>query len=99
MERRAARSNRLFATPLALGTRGGEKTELPRYVFTGPRSGGDSIRIGFFAGIHGDEPAGTHAILKLVDLLVECPALAQGYHLFCYPICNPSGFVAGTRLS
>lgn len=99
MERRSKRSSRLLASPIILGTDTHERTELPCYVFTGPRGGGDALRIGVFAGIHGDEPAGTHAIRELVDLLDDYPALAQGYDLFLYPICNPSGCAAGTRLS
>jgi hypothetical protein len=99
IQRRTDGSNRLFARPLTFGTGPGAPIELPHYVFTGPRGGGDVIRIGIFAGIHGDEPAGTHAIRKLVDSLEENPTLAQGYDLFLYPICNPSGFAAGTRES
>jgi murein peptide amidase A len=99
IQRRANDSNRLSACSLRWETGPGPQIELPRYVFTGSRGGGDVIRIGIFAGIHGDEPGGTHAIGDLVDLIDENPALAQGYHLFLYPICNPSGFSAGTRLS
>jgi predicted deacylase len=68
-------------------------------VFAGPRGGGDAIRIGIFAGIHGDEAAGPDAIRNLVEVLEQDPSLAEGYDLFLYPICNPSGFAAGTRLS
>ena len=32
--------------------------ELPRYLFIGPKGGDDTIRVGLFAGIHGDEPEG-----------------------------------------
>ena len=72
---------------------------LERYIFEGPHGGGDPIRIGFFAGIHGDEQAGSHAIVELARELVKNPALAEGYHLYLYPICNPRGFDAGSRFS
>jgi hypothetical protein len=52
-----------------------------------------------FAGIHGDEPAGCHALVHLAERLAATPALAEGYHLLFYPICNPSGFIGGTRSS
>src|SRR5688572_19628852 len=72
---------------------------LERFVFEGPHGGGDPIRIAFFAGIHGDEQAGSHALVEVARKLVRNPALAEGYQLYFYPICNPSGFDAGRRLS
>src|SRR5688572_6069127 len=44
---------------------------IARYTFEGPHGGGDPIRIGFFAGIHGDEQTGSHAILELARTLVR----------------------------
>ena len=32
----------------------GRSYSLPRYVFLGPKGGGDTIRIGLFAAIHGN---------------------------------------------
>jgi hypothetical protein len=70
---------------------------LPRYIFVGPRGGGDPIRIGLFAGIHGDEPEGIHALSRLLGLLAKEPDVSRGYHLVAYPICNPTGFEDRTR--
>jgi protein MpaA len=72
---------------------------LERFVFEGPHGGGDPIRIGFFAGIHGDEQAGPHAVVEFARKLTRNPELAEGYQLYFYPICNPTGFDAGNRLS
>src|SRR5215471_16171974 len=58
---------------------GGETSELPRYLFLGPKGGGDTIRLGLFAGIHGDEPEGVHAMIRFVRLLEAQPELAGGY--------------------
>ncbi|MCD6052531.1 MAG: peptidase [Verrucomicrobia bacterium] len=52
---------------------------LPRYLHLGPQGGDAPIRIGIFAGIHGDEPAGSYAVVKLLQLLEQNPQLAQGY--------------------
>ena len=73
--------------------------ELPHYRFSGPSGGGDPVRIGLFAAIHGDEPAGAHALVHFVEMLCREPQLAEGYELFFYPICNPRAFAGGTRLS
>jgi protein MpaA len=77
----------------------GREYLLPPYLYVGPRSGGEPIRIGLFAGIHGDEPEGTYALLNFVQLLEKQPDIAKGYCLFLYPVCNPSGFESRTRNS
>lgn len=77
----------------------GETHTLPRYIFLGPAGGGDIMRIGIFATIHGDEPEGTLALTRFVETLEKNPELAKGYCLFIYPLCNPTGFADGTRHS
>ncbi len=77
----------------------GRSYSLPRYVYLGPKGGGDTLRIGIFATIHGDEPEGALALARLVTLLEKNPDLAQGYALFLYPVCNPTGFEDNTRHS
>ncbi len=90
----------LANSPLSHPRRSSDQSvELPCYRFAGPHGGGDWVRIGLFAGIHGDEPAGTHALVRVVSRVSARPALATGYELFFYPICNPSGFAIGSRLS
>src|SRR3954470_20793646 len=78
---------------------GKEELELSRFVFDGPRGGGDPVRFGLFAGIHGDEPAGVIALGQLIERLSRNAELAEGYKLFVYPACNPTGLLAGTRFS
>jgi protein MpaA len=77
-------------------TRGGKNYEIPRFIFRGPNSS-DPIRLGVFAAIHGDEPAGAMALIRfLLDLLAE-PRLAENYLVCAYPVCNPTGFEDNTR--
>jgi hypothetical protein len=77
----------------------GERYVLPRYLFVGPRGGDTPIRLGIFAGIHGDEPEGVHALVRFIKLLEAKPEVAAGYYLSIYPISNPTGFEDGTRFS
>ena len=77
----------------------GEKYELPRYLFLGPKGGDTPLRIGIFAGIHGDEPEGAYALTEFLKILEANPELAAGYSLSIYPICNPTGFEDNTRHS
>jgi murein peptide amidase A len=78
--------------------RGSSEYQLHRGTFVGPNSS-DPIRIGIFAGIHGDEPAGTLAAIRFLQELASSPVIAEGYQLRVYPLCNPSGFEDNTRVS
>jgi len=99
LEKIAADSTNLVANHEAKFQVGGESYELPRYLFVGPRGGDTPIRVGIFAGIHGDEPEGVHALIQFIQLLEARPELATGYYLSFYPICNPTGFEDNTRHS
>jgi murein peptide amidase A len=93
----ALNSTHLIARPLADFENAGQTYHLPRYVFLGPKGGGDMIRIGIFATLHGDEPEGALGLVRFVTALEKNPELAKGYALFIYPVCNPTGFEDNTR--
>jgi len=76
----------------------GQGYSLPRFVFRGPNSS-DPIRIGLFAAIHGDEPAGALAAAAFLKELSAEPQLGENFHLSVYPLCNPTGFEDNTRHS
>ena len=80
LERIAANSANLVANHDARFEVGGESYVLPRYLFVGPRGGDTPIRVGIFAGIHGDEPEGVHALIQFIKLLESRPELAAGYY-------------------
>ncbi|MEP6663807.1 MAG: succinylglutamate desuccinylase/aspartoacylase family protein [Verrucomicrobiota bacterium] len=98
LERLAQTSARLLSKPLAGSANDGE-TSLPRYVYLGEKGGGDVIRLGLFATLHGDEPEGPPALAQFVAALEANPEIARGYAIFIYPICNPTGYADGTRFS
>jgi hypothetical protein len=99
LDRIAAQSPNFVANHDARFEVDGETYEFPRYLFVGPRGGDTPIRIGIFAGIHGDEPEGVHALVQFVKLLEAKPELATGFYLSIYPVCNATGFEDGTRFS
>lgn len=70
---------------------------IPRFRFAGPAAGHDPVRLGLFAGVHGDEPAGVASLVDFLQALVADPARARGYEFFVYPIVNPTGCEDGTR--
>lgn len=75
----------------------GRRYEIPCYVFSGPLEGQTPIRLGLFAGLHGDEPAGSEALILFLTSLLRDPSQAHGYELYIYPITNPTGYEDGTR--
>jgi hypothetical protein len=75
----------------------GRRYGIPRFLFAGPAAEHDPIRIGLFAGLHGDEPAGCAAAVRLLCELAQNPTRARGYDLVVYPVCNPTGFEDNTR--
>lgn len=93
----ASQVPRFTKTSGAFFERDGAEFELPRYVFIGPGGGGDSMRIGIFATVHGDEAEGAHGLIEFVRVLAKNPELAEGYVLYLYPVCNPTGFEDATR--
>jgi len=95
----ARRSPHLRSMPSPTIPHEGGDYEVPHFIFNGPLPGDETIRLGLFAGIHGDEPEGVHSLVALLERLHAEPALATGYQLHVYPVCNPTGFAAGTRLS
>jgi protein MpaA len=93
----AENSPRVISRSLGQFESAGRNYSLPRYVYLGPKSGGDVIRIGIFATIHGDEPEGALAVARFVSELEKNPDIAKGYALYIYPVCNPTGFEDNTR--
>lgn len=77
---------------------GASRYWLPRIVFRGAGESGEPyMRIGIFAGVHGDEPAGVQAIIDFLDHMEVNPRLFRAYRIHLYPVCNPTGFEDGTR--
>ncbi|MEY2409348.1 MAG: murein peptide amidase [Verrucomicrobiota bacterium] len=79
--------------------RDGNSYELPCFEFIGPRGGGDPMRIGIFATVHGDEPESGLGLLRFLQELVQVPDAAEGFLIHAYPVCNPTGYEAATRWS
>jgi protein MpaA len=98
LERLASESEWLKSQKLGVGEAGSHEPELVRYVLRGPLEA-EPIRIGIFAGIHGDEPEGVRALVHFVTIVEPLIEMLRGYELFIYPICNPTGFEANSRNS
>ena len=72
---------------------------IPKFHFQRTSTVKDRIKVGVFAGVHGDEPAGILGLMDFVRELDEEPEYGRSFELFLYPLCNPTGYLAGTRAS
>jgi murein peptide amidase A len=99
LDRQAQNSERLQAESVGNYAVEGQVYCLRRYLFQGPKGGDDPVRLGLFAGVHGNEPAGAYALADLLLFLETHPDWARGYQVHAYPVCNPTGFEDNTRCS
>ena len=93
----SGRCRRLEGAVAGKFSSGGRGYDIHRFRFVGPEAGHDPIKLGLFAGIHGDEPAGCAALVQFLTALADEPDRAAGYDLWVYPVVNPTGYEAGTR--
>ncbi len=93
----AAACPQLVAAVAGTFALGRARYEIPRFDFHGQPGGTPPIRLGLFALVHGDEPAGALGLQRLLETLAADPAPARGYELSLYPVCNPTGYEDGTR--
>lgn len=89
----------LRARSLGFWTVGEDRYWMPRVIFRGVAGDEPPIRLAIFAGIHGDEPAGILGVLDFLRFIEAHPQLGRSYHLYIYPLCNPTGYEDGTRES
>jgi protein MpaA len=74
----------------------GRDYNIPRFVFMGPKGGGDRIRFGLFAALQGDDQVGPAAVVEFLRQLEANPQAGAGFQIHAYPLCNPTGFEDGT---
>jgi protein MpaA len=92
-------SDTLRADSLGFWREGEDRFWLPRFVFQRTQIVKPRINVGIFAGIHGDEPASMLGLIDFVRALDASPEFGRDFQLWIYPMCNPSGYVDGTRHS
>lgn len=68
-------------------------------VLVKPVLHGQGYKFGIFAGLHGDEEAGTLATHELVRWASTHPEELRDFELHLFPVCNPTGAEQRTRHS
>ena len=78
---------------------GGQPGVFMQKVVSKPLQRGQGYKFGIFAGLHGDEEAGTLATHELVRWASTHPEELRDFELHLYPICNPTGVEQKSRYS
>jgi hypothetical protein len=85
------RSNYVFASPLGPFYRQARHFSLPRFVYFGPHTHDESLRLAFYAGFDHGDLRGTFALLHLVERLALSPDIGQGLNLSFFPLVDAVG--------
>jgi hypothetical protein len=81
----------LEASPIST-VQDGKRVQIERYVFIGPESTHHPFRLAIFGGLRGDDRFSPYAVAEFIRDLVEQPELATGFHLYFYPVSNPTQY-------
>lgn len=92
----AQKSSAIFGSPLGPFHHQRQSYHLPRFVYFGPHTSEDSLRLAFYAGHDRADLRSTLALVNLVEKLARDPWLGQGLNLSFFPLLDALGLFAGT---
>ncbi len=87
----AQRSDFVFGTPLGPFTHGAHSHSVPRFVYFGPHTSGESPRLAFLAGLDSRDLRPTLALLHLVEELARKPDIGQSLNVTFFPLVDVLG--------
>jgi hypothetical protein len=89
----AQRSEYVFASPLGPFYRDTRHYHVPRFVYFGPHTSDESLRLAFHAGFDARDLRGTFALLHFIERLALTPDLGQGLNLSFFPLADVTGLL------
>jgi len=89
------RSNYVFGSPLGPLYHQARTLSLPRFVYFGPHTHDESLRLAFYAGFDHGDLRSTLALVDLVERLAINPDLGQGLNLSFFPLLDVAGLFHG----
>jgi hypothetical protein len=93
----ASRSDSVFGSPLGPIEGPTGKTFLPQFVYFGPGSSVDPVRIAVFSGLGGDDIKGSWSLIEWVKSLLVRPDIGQGVSVSVFPVVNLLGIRGGAE--
>lgn len=89
----AQRSKYVFASPLGPFYREARHYHVPRFVYFGPHTSDESLRLAFHTGFDSADLRGTLALLHFVERLALTPDVGQGLNLSFFPLADITGLL------
>jgi hypothetical protein len=90
------KSHYVFGSPLGPFFHQGRHLHLPRFVYFGPHTHDESLRLAFLAGFDATDLRSSLALAHLVERLAITPDLGQGLNLSFFPLVDVLGLARGT---
>ena len=84
----ASASDSVFGSPLGPIEGPNERIFLPQFVYFGPHSSVDPVRIAVFGGLSGEDYKGSWAMNDRVKSLLVRPDIGQGVSVSVFPVVN-----------
>ena len=85
------KSNYVFGSPLGPLFHQGRHFSLPRFVYFGPHTHDDSLRLAFLAGLEASDFRASLLLTHFVEHLATAPNLGQGLNLSFFPLVDVLG--------
>jgi len=89
------KSSHVFGSPLGPVAHEGRNYQLPRFVYFGPHTSEESVRLAFLGSFDSRDLRATLALLHLVEGLALEPSIGQSLHLAFYPLVDLLGHFGG----
>jgi len=89
------RSDSVFGSPLGPLASDGGPVFLPQFVYFGPGSSSDPVRLAIYSGFKGIDIPGARTLLRLVSELVVRPDIGQGLSVSIFPAVNVRAVIGG----
>ena len=91
------RSNYVFASPIGPFYHRALHLSLPRFVYFGPHTHDESLRLAFLTGFDHEDLRGSLALLQFIEHLIISPDLGHGLNLSLFPLIDVTGLHHGVR--
>jgi hypothetical protein len=91
------RSDYVFASPIGPFYHRALHLSLPRFVYFGPHTHDESLRLAFLTGFNHQDLRGSLALLQFIEHLVLKPDLGHGLNLSLFPLLDVAGLYHGVQ--
>jgi len=97
LEELAQESDYVFGSSLGPFSDGANLHYLPHFVYIGPASSPDTLKLAILAGFGRHDLPATHAVLAYIEGLTQRPDVGHGLNLSLFPLVNVLGLVGGAE--